>query len=253
MKPTENEVSAGSFCWVDMAVSDAKNVLEFFTELFGWGRRVRPTQDAHAYSIFTTRGTHIAGLYEVPQDGPSQWMSYALVDDLDAATKKAVSLGATVIREALEIVGFGRMVMISDPVGVVFALWESSRGEKTPAGGFGIVSWNELITAEPGKARDFYTAMFGWTCETVKFGDLEYTVFMNGDHQAGGMMPAEHSQVTPSHWLVHFSVEDCDGTVARVKELGGSVILEPTDFEGVGRSSVVADPSGGVFGVITLD
>lgn len=248
---TQEKLTQGSFCWVDMAVSDAKSTLEFFTELFGWGRRVRPTHDAHAYSIFTTKGTHIAGLYEVEEQGPSQWMSYILVDDLEAATKKAIDLGATVIKEALEIVGFGKMAMIQDPVGVVFALWQSAKGESTPAGGFGIVSWNELITKQTDKAKEFYTNMFGWTCQEMNFGELSYTVFMNGEDQAGGMMAPQEGE-GPSHWLVHFSVEDCDATVAQVKELGGSVVMEPIDFEGVGRGAVVASPNGGKFGVITL-
>lgn len=245
-------VKPGSFCWVDVAVSDARDTLGFFTDLFGWGRRVRPTSEAEAYSIFTSGGSHIAGLYEVPQDGPSQWMSYALVDDLQESTEKAVSLGAKVVNGPLEISGFGRMTMVQDPVGVVFALWQSERGETTPSGDIGIVSWNELLTDRQEQAREFYTALFDWDCETVHFGDLEYTVFKSGDRQTGGMMAPAEGGRSPSHWLVHFSIADCDETVTRVKELGGSVVVEPIDYEGVGRSAVVADPSGGIFGVIKL-
>jgi predicted enzyme related to lactoylglutathione lyase len=38
--------------------------------------------------------------------------------------------------------------------------------------------------------------------------------------------------------------------VAKVRELGGSVVMEPMDAEGVGRFAVVTDPQGATFGVI---
>ncbi len=248
---TREELKHGSFCWVDLAVGDAKRTQEFFTALFGWGRRVRPTSDNHSYSIFTGHGSHVAGLYEVDEDGPNQWMSYVLVDDLEKAMEKAISLGAAVLSKPEEIVGFGTMAMVQDPVDVVFALWQPAKVESAPPHGFGVVSWNELITEQTDKARSFYTKMFGWTCQETRFGDLRYTVFMNGDSQAAGMM-APRGSAGPSHWLVHFSVEDCDETVTRVEALGGSVVTAPTDFDGVGRSAVVAGPNGGSFGVIAL-
>ena len=48
----------------------------------------------------------------------------------------------------------------------------------------------------------------------------------------------------PSNWAVVFEVEDCDATVAKVRELGGSVIREPKSLEQVGRFAAVADPWG---------
>ena len=44
---------------------------------------------------------------------------------------------------------------------------------------------------------------------------------------------------------------DADAAVAKVAELGGSVMMGPTDIE-PGRFAVVADPSGAVFSVIAL-
>jgi predicted enzyme related to lactoylglutathione lyase len=61
------------------------------------------------------------------------------------------------------------------------------------------------------------------------------------------MMPAE----VPPHWAVYFAVVDADAAAARVKELGGTVVMPPMDIE-PGRFAVVADPSGAVFNVIAL-
>ncbi len=62
------------------------------------------------------------------------------------------------------------------------------------------------------------------------------------------MMPAE----IPPFWAVYFAVEDTDTAVARVAELGGTVLMAPMDIE-PGRFSTVSDPFGAVFNVIALE
>jgi predicted enzyme related to lactoylglutathione lyase len=79
-----------------------------------------------------------------------------------------------------------------------------------------------------------------------------YTLFtVGGQGVAGAMtMPSDVPDGTPAFWLAYFTVEDCDASVAKVEELGGSVFGEPHSLEGVGRFAVVADPHGATFGVI---
>jgi predicted enzyme related to lactoylglutathione lyase len=62
------------------------------------------------------------------------------------------------------------------------------------------------------------------------------------------MLPAE----VPPHWAVYFSVADTDVSVARILELGGSVLMAPIDIE-PGRFAAVADPTGAAFNVIALN
>ena len=76
---TTTFLEPGFFCWVDVAASDPTQTHKFFTQLFGWGRKVRPTDDAQAYSIMTCQGEHVAGICGVECDGPSQWMSLSLI------------------------------------------------------------------------------------------------------------------------------------------------------------------------------
>jgi predicted enzyme related to lactoylglutathione lyase len=52
-------------------------------------------------------------------------------------------------------------------------------------------------------------------------------------------------------WTVYFAVDDADATVAKVTELGGSVMRPPMDIE-PGRFAVVADPYGAAFNVMKL-
>ena len=73
---------------------------------------------------------------------------------------------------------------------------------------------------------------------------------VNGRPAAGLIQILPEWGDVPSNWSVVFEVEGCDAAVAQVQELGGSVVREPHDLEGVGRFAVVADRWGAVFQVI---
>jgi hypothetical protein len=60
-------------------------------------------------------------------------------------------------------------------------------------------------------------------------------------------MPAE----MPPNWGVYFAVADTDATVAKAQELGGAVVMGPTDIE-PGRFAVLGDNQGVVFNVLRL-
>jgi predicted enzyme related to lactoylglutathione lyase len=44
-----------------------------------------------------------------------------------AATKKAKSLGAKVLKEVSEVPGMGSFSVVTDPTGAMFGLWEPKR------------------------------------------------------------------------------------------------------------------------------
>ena len=56
----------------------------------------------------------------------SMWVAYVNVDDLKAA--KAKSLGATVVKEQVEVKGGGSFSIITDPTGAMLNLWEPKKG-----------------------------------------------------------------------------------------------------------------------------
>ena len=117
----------------------------------------------------------------------------------------------------------------------------------------GALCWNELLTNDTGKAGEFYTGLFGWSASEQDMGDMIYTVFMNGDRPAAGMMKIDKNWGdAPSNWLVYFAVNDCDGCVEEARSLGGQVFNGPMDIPGVGRMAVMSDPQGAVFAVIKL-
>jgi predicted enzyme related to lactoylglutathione lyase len=80
-------------------------------------------------NIYTTiqvgEGTG-GGLMQHPVPGaPSMWLAYVLVDDIEAATKKAAALGATVMKDVTEVMGMGWLSIIVDPTGAALGLWKA--------------------------------------------------------------------------------------------------------------------------------
>lgn len=65
------------------------------------------------------------GMMKHPVPGaPSAWLAYVLVDDIEAATKKAKSLGAKVMKDVTEVMGMGWLSIIIDPTGAALGLWK---------------------------------------------------------------------------------------------------------------------------------
>jgi uncharacterized protein len=119
---------------------------------------------------------------------------------------------------------------------------------KTP----GAVSWTELVTGDPQAASNFYGTLFGWKFDTMDMGSGPYHVIRVGDAAIGGIMgkPPGAPAGMPSMWGSYVTVASLDETLAAVKRLGGGVLVEPMDVQGVGRMAVIRDPQGAALSVI---
>ena len=53
----------------------------------------------------------------------------------------------------------------------------------------------------------------------------------------------------PPHWSVCFAVADCDGTVAKARELGATITMEPMNMP-IGRFAAIVDPQGAWFTIM---
>jgi len=176
---------------------------------------------------------------------PSMWNTYLAVDSVDDATAKVGPAGGTVAMEPFDVMDAGRMSFVLDPSGAPVALWQAN--QHIGAGLVnepGTVIWNELITDNPA-AVSFYEQVLGVTTTTVDMGEDKYTMFEVGGQQVGGTMPPQMAGV-PNHWHVYFAVADADAAAAKIKQLGGSVVVEPFDTL-IGKMAVAADPQGAVF------
>ena len=65
-----------------------------------------------------------------------------------------------------DVMEHGRMAVLADPTGAVFALWQANKHPgATAIDEEGTLVWTELVTDDTNKAGDFYTKLFGWTTE----------------------------------------------------------------------------------------
>ncbi|MBL8359342.1 MAG: VOC family protein [Rubrivivax sp.] len=115
----------------------------------------------------------------------------------------------------------------------------------------GAFSWCELMTSDAGKAAEFYTALFGWTVETMNMGQGPYHVVKAGGTSVGGIMtmPPDAGPMPPM-WGAYVTVADADETVAKCQSLGGKLLVGPMDIPTVGRFAVLQDPQGAVISVM---
>ena len=119
---------ANPFVHVELLSSDVGKAKTFYGKLFDWTLEDMPMPDMTYTMIKVGEGTG-GGLMKNPMPGaPTMWVPYVLVDDLKAATSKAKSLGATVVKDATEVMGAGTFVIITDPTGGMLGLWEAKEG-----------------------------------------------------------------------------------------------------------------------------
>jgi predicted enzyme related to lactoylglutathione lyase len=100
--------------------------------------------------------------------------------------------------------------------------------------------------------RDFYRAVFGYDFGDIGATGMRYsTLDLNGRPVGGiGEFTDDQPADFAAQWSTYFAVADADAAVAKVTELGGTVIAPPWDSP-YGRMAIVADDQGAVFSVMS--
>jgi uncharacterized protein len=118
---------ANPFVHVELNSTDIKAAKSFYGALFGWKLEDMPMGGGHVYTMIGVGEGTGGGIMAHPVPGaPSSWLAYVGVDDINAATEKARRLGATVMREPMEVMGAGWLSIIVDPTGATLGLWQGT-------------------------------------------------------------------------------------------------------------------------------
>jgi predicted enzyme related to lactoylglutathione lyase len=241
----------GTFSWTDLATSDVDRAKAFYTGLFGWQYDDQPIPGDGVYSMVVTDGKAVCALSAAQPGMPDVWTSYVTVTSADDAAAKARDAGGTVMMEPFDVLDAGRMALIQDPTGAVFAVWEARRSIGAELVNVpGSLTLNQLNTPDPETALAFYADVFGWRHERMAEGDMAYWGIYNGDRVNAGLMLMPAGLGAPPHWLVYFGCENVDTDAGRIVELGGQVMVPPMDVPG-GRITVAQDPTGAVFALFS--
>jgi predicted enzyme related to lactoylglutathione lyase len=115
---------ANPFVHVELNTTDVNKAKSFYEGLFNWTLEDVPMGPGSYTIIKVGEGTG-GGIMKHPVPGaPSAWLAYVLVDDIASATKKAKSLGATVMKDVTEVMGMGSLSIVIDPTGAALGLWQ---------------------------------------------------------------------------------------------------------------------------------
>jgi len=118
---------ANPFVYVELNTADVSSSKDFYSKLFDWKLEDVPGMGMD-YTFIKVGDSPIGGMMKHPMPGaPSMWLPYVGVDDINAATARAKSLGAKVIVDVREVMGHGHMSVLSDPTGATIALWQQKK------------------------------------------------------------------------------------------------------------------------------
>lgn len=247
----------GRFIWYELLTKDPTAGQEFYKKVVGWGTETW-TGGERPYTMFTRGGVPLAGVMELPEEAreagaPSHWLAYIGAPDLDALAAQAQRSGAKVLVPTMEIATVGRMTVLCDPQGAVFALFQPEQEPAAPAPPqVGDCSWHELAADDEAAAWPFYSALFGWE----KRGEA-HDMGPAGAYQEygcpgvpfplGGIFRKPAEMPAPPHFMLYFRVPDVNEKVELVKSLGGRVVNGPMEVPGGDFIVNCLDPQGAAF------
>jgi uncharacterized protein len=114
----------GTLLWNELLTRDYAGSKDFYAAIFGY-TYTEIGGDGMQYSTIEVEGNTVGGLGTLPTDVPAQvpphWRVYFAVDDADANVEKAVALGGSVVRPAMDM-PYGRHADLADPQGAMFSI-----------------------------------------------------------------------------------------------------------------------------------
>jgi predicted enzyme related to lactoylglutathione lyase len=116
---------ANAFVHNELNTTDVAKAKAFYGKLFAWTLEDLPMGELAYTLIKVGEGTGGGIMKQLIPGAPSAWLAYVLVDDIAAATKKAQSLGAKVMKDVTEVKDMGWFSIIVDPTGAMLGLWQA--------------------------------------------------------------------------------------------------------------------------------
>ena len=246
--PTRDDAPIGAPCWIDLFTSDMAGSRRFYEQLFGWTAE-EPNEEFGGYVNFQREGARVAGaMTNSGEDAtPDRWSVYLAVEDAEQAVEAVQANGGQVFVPAMDVGDLGRMAVTADVGGAAIGLWQpgTHRGFTT-IGEPGAPSWFELHTRDYESTIEYYRNTFGLGAQVESdTAEFRYSTLTVGDDPVAGVMDATDmlADGAPPQWVVYFGVDDCEAALARVGELGGSILSGPEDSP-YGRLATIADPTG---------
>lgn len=254
---TSSLMHSGYPVWHDLFTSDVENARSFYSNLLGWSYHVEHASDFvwHAgeadYPLIVVSNEAHGGMVKTHGNQPPQWLAFVDVDDVDLITQRAQSMGADIIRAPFDIPGVGYCSVIADPQGALISPFKACHGYAPPKNLF---VWEQLISRDVAASSVFYCVLFDWSILAKSSESLgHYTIFHASDNTplAGVFGRTGHLPDT-SQWIPYFPVAKLPQAIEHATSLGAKALMSNSDMEDLGDFAIFNDPTGSLFGLVTV-
>ena len=258
--PPTGEYQRGKLVWIDLVTTNLPGARRFYAGLFGWTFADLGQGNGKgrgAYTLAYQDGAPVAGLTQrkprVGQARQARWIAFMSVADVAAAAKDVAAKGGRVLVAPRNVPARGEMALVADPDGAPFGLINSSSGDPPdglpPAGDW---IWALYQSPDATSAAAFYQDVGGY--EVVpddRLGEAPHFLLVAGGYARASVVgiPAERAGLPPD-WLYFARVRNINESLARVRELGGRVLMAPNPEVLDGRLAVITDPAGAPLGLM---
>ena len=243
----------GKFIWADLVTDDVLKARSFYGELFGW-----QFWGVGSYTMAVNNDVAIGGMFQKPRPANDpkakpRWFGYISVPNVAKAQRAATSGGARVLAPPQDFPKRGEQAVFADPEGAIFGVMKSSSGDPEDfLADPGDWIWIQLLSRDAPKAAGFYRAVAGYEVvqNTAANRLNDYVLTSKGFARATvRTLVTTREDIRPT-WLPYIRVKSVNETVAKAKELGGTVLIEPKSDVLQGGIAVIADPTGAAIGVM---
>jgi len=242
----------GKFTWFDLATEDPTGARTFYGAVFGW--KFTPVKDAPAhYTLIENETGKVGGLFlhARPKDAKagSRWLSLISVRDAAAAAQAVRERGGEVLLAPKAVAGRGTHAVFRDPEGAIFGVLAAEAGDPADAPvEDGDVFWLDLFAHDPAREAAFYAAIAGYEVQAGEVAGRPRTLLVSQDIARAGVVKI--AAADRPGWLPYILVSDVPATLARAVSSGGRVVMAPRADLLDGNVAIIADPMGGVIGVV---
>ncbi|MBV8987249.1 MAG: VOC family protein [Solirubrobacterales bacterium] len=114
--------AAGALSWNELATPDMDGSAGFYSELFGWTTEPFEGSEMPYLVIKNADGHSNGGIRPAMETEPTYWLVYFGTENLEGHVAQVSELGGSQLAGPIDI-GAGRIAVVHDPQGAVFALY----------------------------------------------------------------------------------------------------------------------------------
>lgn len=123
-----------TFVWHEVYGPRSQDLIDFYTKALDWGSQEMDMGGGFTYKMLVANGQPVCGVMGTSEmegmgDVPPHWSTYIAVDNVDERQAKCEALGATKLHGPMDVPTIGRMVLMQDPGGATFWLYQAAMGE----------------------------------------------------------------------------------------------------------------------------